>query len=232
MNGSVLTRMVALALCLASATASGAQPSYDCRKATTPTEKAICADDALAGLDRAIAAAFRQLRTELASVEKKPLGGEQASFLETRDACGADRACLRRAMEGWRDALRLEPYRPRNDGRERFVGRYESKYGWAIVRRTFAGDYDFIANQAHPDGRWVCDVHGKLGKVDKDGRAVATVEDENGDKRLFEIYVEIKRANLVLEEGAPRLVGVFCGHNGTIDGSYRRVKKLNLSSES
>ena len=63
-------------------------------------------------------------------------------------------------------------------------------------------------------------------------RAVATVEDENGDKRLFEIYVEIKRANLVLEEGEPRLVGVFCGHNGTIDGSYRRVRKLNLSSES
>ena len=75
-------------------------------------------------------------------------------------------------------------------------------------------------------------MYGKLGKADKGNRAVATVSEEDGDKRVFEIHVEIKRTGLVLEEGEPRLAGAFCGHNGTIDGTYRRVKKLDLSSES
>jgi hypothetical protein len=235
MTKSALTPLCALAFCLASIAASGvaagAQPSYDCGKAVTPTEKAICVNDALAGLDRAIAAAFHQLKTELALVEEKPLAAEQTDFLKMRDACRADRTCLLRAMENWRDALRLEPHKARNDRRERFVGRYESKHGWAMVRRTFAGDYDFIANQAHPEGRWVCDVHGKLGKVEKGSRAVATIRNEDGDKQTYEIHVAMKRAGLVLEEGEPRLAGAFCGHNGSIEGSYRRVRKLNVSGE-
>ena len=114
MTQSALTPLFALALCLASIAASGvaagAQPSYECGKAVTTTEKAICANDALAGLDRAL-------------------------------------------------------------------------------------------------------------------------RDEDGDKQTYEIRVAMKRAGLVLEEGEPRLAGAFCGHNGSIEGSYRRVRKLNVSGE-
>lgn len=62
--------------------------SFDCRKAVSYTEKTICADEELSGLDDALAKAYSQ-----ALPVKPSLVGEQRLWLKQRDAC-RNRDCL------------------------------------------------------------------------------------------------------------------------------------------
>src|SRR5262249_8935116 len=187
---------------------AAAQPSFDCRKAATPSEKAICAHERLARLDRAIAAAFRQLKAELSAAHDK-LPAEQAAFLAERDKCGADESCLARIMESRRAALALEPEKGSADRREQFVGRYKSSIGLVIVRRTLAGEYEFIGSTAGPNARWVCDVAGTLGETKTN---VSVVEAGEADES-YPVRLTLRDNVLVLAEERP-LAGYLCGHNG------------------
>lgn len=73
--------------------------SFDCSKATTKTERTICASMSLAAWDRSVQLAWNW-RLELTDVEKQPaLRLEQQAWLKKRDACGADAQCLTDAME-------------------------------------------------------------------------------------------------------------------------------------
>jgi uncharacterized protein len=95
----------ALAALLASALpAAAAHPSFPCTGSLTPTETAICADDTLAALDRAVAAGYRNkfdgLPVESANALEevvKSLVITQKAWLAHRDSCGADRTCIRKA---------------------------------------------------------------------------------------------------------------------------------------
>jgi len=205
---------------LAGAAAAGAQPSFDCSKAATPSEKAICADAELARIDRAIAAAFRQLKAELAS-QIETLAEEQTEFLKARDACGAEQACLARTMESRRSALALQPQQGVSDRRERFVGRYRNRIGWAIVRRRLDGGYELIATAGEASGRWVCDVLAAIAEV-KDNVAIAEAGEEN---ESYPVHLTMKGDSLVVSEERP-LAGYSCGHNGAIAGTYRRAPKV------
>lgn len=64
--------------------------SFDCAKARSQTERAICADRSLAGWDVSVAKAFGESSTSTQ---------EQRAWLIERDRCGAaDKACLRESM--------------------------------------------------------------------------------------------------------------------------------------
>jgi uncharacterized protein YecT (DUF1311 family) len=84
--------------------AAAANPSFPCTGALTPTETAICSDESLAALDRAVATAYRNKFDGL-PVESgdaldevvKSLTITQRAWLAHRDACGADRACIYKA---------------------------------------------------------------------------------------------------------------------------------------
>ncbi|HET7561230.1 MAG TPA: lysozyme inhibitor LprI family protein [Rhodanobacteraceae bacterium] len=71
--------------------------SFDCAKASSVVEKTICDSRALATYDRSVAAAYRGrlLRTDKprAVIQKA-----QRRWLKTRDACGANAACLEQSM--------------------------------------------------------------------------------------------------------------------------------------
>ncbi|WP_341988214.1 lysozyme inhibitor LprI family protein [Azorhizobium sp. AG788] len=84
--------MVALALAGAGlwlaalpAAAAGEGPSFDCKAARSKPEKAICADPALAALDRKMAAAYRKAMAGLDASGKNALRADQRLFLEARD---------------------------------------------------------------------------------------------------------------------------------------------------
>lgn len=68
--------------------------SFDCQKAATPTERAICADSALSGQDQTIAEHYQQLVTLLPEAEKNALRNEQRSWLKQRNTCASDSASL------------------------------------------------------------------------------------------------------------------------------------------
>lgn len=68
--------------------------SFNCQKASSPDEVAICSNDDLSNLDDAMAAAFRQARSAAPKVVR-PLS---ISLLSERKACGGDVTCLKGAM--------------------------------------------------------------------------------------------------------------------------------------
>ncbi len=70
-------------------------PSYDCGKASTETEKAICAREDLAALDRALSATYRDARARLGDAAVKQ---PQRKWLAERNRCGGDSECLGRRM--------------------------------------------------------------------------------------------------------------------------------------
>jgi uncharacterized protein len=84
--------------------ATAATPSFPCSGALSPTETAICSDDSLAALDRALAVAYKN-KFDGMPVESgnaldeivKSLVTTQNAWLAHRNSCGADRACIRKA---------------------------------------------------------------------------------------------------------------------------------------
>jgi uncharacterized protein YecT (DUF1311 family) len=219
---AVLIGLIGIA-CVFIAPASAAErPSFDCSKASSPSEKAICGNDRLARLDRAIAKAFGELRKDADLAETLPK--EQAEFLTKRDACASDINCLAREMESRRDALALEPLRDSKDERERFVGRYRSGNGDMMVRRTLAGDYALSGSSGDPNGRWSCDIWGNILSV-RNGVATVNGEDDSSSEPLI-VYLKLRGNVLVVTEDLDKpLAGRSCGANGTVEGRYKRVSR-------
>lgn len=80
--------------------------SFDCRKAGTATEKAICSDIPLARLDRSLSDAYAQaLSWASDDAEKAKIRDAQRKWVAKRDACGADAACLTSAYQDRLKAL-------------------------------------------------------------------------------------------------------------------------------
>lgn len=71
-----------------------AQPSFDCRKASTATESAICGNPVLAGLDRDLGQAYK-VALSAAGVDAKVVREDQREWIKNRDIrCNAGIACL------------------------------------------------------------------------------------------------------------------------------------------
>lgn len=87
---------------------SPARTSYDCRKARTEVEVAVCSDVVLAGLDQRMAKAYFAARDRLTGKRREGLVKEQKSFLGTRDRCArkvAMNSCLKSVYQDRIDAL-------------------------------------------------------------------------------------------------------------------------------
>ncbi len=68
-------------------------PSFDCAKAATPTEKAICGNFDLASWDRSVALALHQAIARNPEKEASLRGG-QRDWLKKRDECAAKVDCI------------------------------------------------------------------------------------------------------------------------------------------
>lgn len=88
-------------LALAATMPSARAASFDCAKAATVDERAVCADPQLSELDSALGAAFDQARRASAGDEDAPKVTSAArAFLAGRKGCGAAKACLLSAYAG------------------------------------------------------------------------------------------------------------------------------------
>jgi uncharacterized protein len=92
--------------------AGTAHPSFACTGALNPTERAICADETLAALDRAVATAYKNkfdgLPIESADALDqvvKSLIATQKAWLTYRNSCGVDRGCIYEAYRTRKAAL-------------------------------------------------------------------------------------------------------------------------------
>jgi len=76
----------------------GASPSFDCGRATTTVELAICRSPELAQLDRALSKAYSTQRGSASLIRAPGLAAEQKAWLVQRDRCGDSVSCLSTAM--------------------------------------------------------------------------------------------------------------------------------------
>jgi uncharacterized protein YecT (DUF1311 family) len=93
--GTMKTGILSLTLLLMSLQAGAA--SFDCNKAATPPEKAICTNAETGRLDERLARLYA-IALELLSGSKQTLKQEQLAWLKSRNSrCGGDNDCLDRA---------------------------------------------------------------------------------------------------------------------------------------
>ena len=78
---------------------NAARPSFDCRRARTSGERAVCDSASLAALDRTMAAQYRDAAANGGPEERRLLVQTRNRFLGYRDRCGND-ACIANAYRG------------------------------------------------------------------------------------------------------------------------------------
>jgi uncharacterized protein len=82
---------------------TGPQPiqaaSFDCAKAQTADEKAVCADRALNDHDVEMSVLYTQLKPLLGMGSRGDMEDAQVAWLKRREGCGSDRSCLSKAYE-------------------------------------------------------------------------------------------------------------------------------------
>jgi uncharacterized protein len=71
---------------------SGHAASFDCAKANSVTEKAICADGKLSKLDSDLSVTWKNASD--VAIDPAAMKSSQLQWLKFRDACGADTSCL------------------------------------------------------------------------------------------------------------------------------------------
>ena len=69
--------------------------SYDCTRASTAAEIAVCDNPSLNRMDEDLAVTYRSLLDRLPPRQAAHLRDDQRSWLVARDSCGADVRCLR-----------------------------------------------------------------------------------------------------------------------------------------
>ncbi|MCQ0989158.1 lysozyme inhibitor LprI family protein [Jiella marina] len=80
-------------------------PSFDCRKAGTATEFAICGNAELATLDRELSQSYASTRGRVGARDRQYLTEEQKSWIARRDSCGNDAGCIARSIRERIDEL-------------------------------------------------------------------------------------------------------------------------------
>ena len=96
--------------------------SFDCAKASTFVEKAICTDKQLSSLDDQLAGLYKAARA--ANVNAATVEADQKVWLSSRDQC-IDAACLKKAYANGGSSAA-----PASGG---FTGTYKMKNGEALV---------------------------------------------------------------------------------------------------
>ena len=76
-------------------------PAYDCAKAVTSTERAICANFDLWLEDRALSFIYSVLQDKSTGDERTALVQKQRSWISQRDRCGSDVDCILDRYRAW-----------------------------------------------------------------------------------------------------------------------------------
>jgi uncharacterized protein len=207
----------------AQAASPAPQPSFDCARASSEVERAICADPRLARADAELARVYRRTLADLDAPAAAALRDEQRWFLQLRDARYADAPTAEKATE----------LRATLDQRSEFLGqirahpspglagRWRNTAGEIEIHRDAKGRWEVQANAAHPlDGRWVCDAAGR-DRGEADAASVHVDDDDSVLKLVREGAV--LQVTAVDAKGKRLTMPDYCGLNGSLEGTYFAV---------
>ena len=195
-------------------------PSFDCARATTPSEHAICEDPQLARLDRRMATAYAALGRRLSATMRAALVRDQRWFLGARDewqensARGGfkdfpDTAERMRNRIAFLDSVQTRPATS-------LIGSWRNAAGTVEVRPAANGQVSVALSAAQPvNARWLCEVSG-TGRVSNDTMTFAA---DDG----WQVRLTLRSGYLAVEEigpGGGTGARPWCGMNGHVDGEY------------
>ncbi|CAB3644279.1 MAG: DUF1311 domain-containing protein [Achromobacter sp.] len=224
----MIRHLVSAAALAVAGSATAASPSFNCAKATTPVEKSLCANSALADQDAAIAQQYKAVRGKLDAEAAKSLTNDQRYFLAVRDQIYADpysgstpAKAIGASMRSRLAFLKaINPQPPAG-----FVGKWKNIEGEIEIKQGADGQLFVEANSAQPyNGRWVCDLSGK-GVVSGDSLHVTYQ-----DGPPWVLSLTRRGAVLAAREIPPPGVKQdgfgppFCGMNGSLGEDWFAVR--------
>jgi uncharacterized protein len=202
-----------------------AAPSFDCAKASSEAEQAICKDAKLAELDAAIARAYAAALGKFKGAAAKALQEDQRSFLAIRDT-----------SFGWPDNNLAERLQYRLTFLDEvakaaaaaggdFGGTWENSYGLITIKPAAGGKFAIEAQAADPvAARWVCDISDEVAPAN----GALTFDDADPTvPQEATATISLRREGPLLtvsEDVKPEAVRAYCGHNGAMEGAYFRTK--------
>jgi uncharacterized protein YecT (DUF1311 family) len=195
-------------------------PSFNCARASTLSEHAICADPALGRLDRRMADRYVAVRRALPSAAREALTRDQRWFIGSREEWQENSG-----RGGFRDFPDLAD---RMSGRIDFLdslqtrratglnGVWRNAAGMIEIRPDAKGQVAIDINAAHPvNARWLCNVSGTT----QVNGGVATIAAGDG----WRIRLSLEGGYLKVEELPPpggQGVAPYCGANGHLGTAY------------
>ena len=189
------------------------QPSFDCQKASSPSEKAICASATLSHLDLRLGRMWRKLleHFDLDDGQTAQIRSDQKAWLVRRNECKQDSNCLGMLYKDRLSAL------DGSDPAHRFSGQYEVKSFGGLTLYPIGPSYLVMIQTAQPvDARWVCQLNGEA-KPNGDDLEITV-----GDS-VFHAHLR-DGATLIIpnDESTRDAAGNYCGFNGIFAETYHR----------
>ena len=158
---------------------------FDCNKAATLVENAICSDDELSTLDESMVAAYRDALSNHAEATKQ-IKDSQRVWLKKRNTC-KDTACLKKAYSQRLDELQNQPAQNKSNQLPKKVGQCADMAIQDKVTRfegAVAGESGGEVNVQLSDnlGLYLLNVAGLSGSANLDKYMYATSDFAKGDK--------------------------------------------------
>jgi uncharacterized protein len=183
---------------------SAGAATFDCNKASTFVEKAICSDSRLTSMDDQLGHLYKDALA--ASSNSAALKAEQRAWLSSRDQC-KDSDCIMKAYAD-RISTLTAMSSPAKSGD--FTGTYKAANGDVLVQQTPDGRIKFAISAT-----WKANVGEVSGEVPLKGNA-ASYTDKDNDCGLSFKFASGKL--VVTQDGSCGM-----GLNVSASGTYKRV---------
>lgn len=217
--------MIATLVALSLMSSAQPGPSFDCARASSDSERAICADPILSALDRDMAAAYSAARARISPAARRALQSDQQAFLRVREIVQALQG--QPAMERFgnlNDQMAIRSSflnQIRRPSRGDLIGVWGNVVGGVSIRQVNGGRLIAEITTANPvNGSWICQVEitgpvtgGRLtGRPVSDPAVTISIVRRDG-------FIEVSEA----VSGEASMTPGYCGHNGYVAGAYLPV---------
>lgn len=192
------------------------QPSFDCRKAASVSEKTVCANAELSRLDSQLGRTWKRLLDAfIDSAQINQMKADQRAWIASRGKCSDDSNCI------------SELYRARlatmsgGDSAHRFSGLYEVKDIGSFALYPIGDHYLVNIQTADPrEGKWECEL---AGEAESSGDELKV----RIEKTVFQARLQDPDTLVVGDtESVSAASGQYCGLNGTFAFSFVRVRPI------
>jgi uncharacterized protein len=202
--------------------ASAQAASFDCAKASSPVEQAICGDSNLSEMDRRLGKAYSSVLKILTKTEAAQIKQNQRAWVQQRDLhCDPDFSteCL---LPLYQQRLLALTFRLSPGYANTLAAKVSGEYGmhdvmFLQVQALAANRLAIHISGAEPTaGRWLCEFAG-TGEMDSDGKMSIVVAE---DKQT--VVFHFQDNHVQVDEGTG--TSYYCGMGGTLSGQYRKQR--------